>query len=54
MKIESFIVGVLILGGTDLFVRIPTQGIEPALVATAIDWSDRRIRAAMSVVREIL
>jgi len=50
MKIESFIVAALLLGGTDLFVRVLTQGIEPALVTTAIEWSTRQIKAAIRLV----
>jgi hypothetical protein len=50
MKIESFLVAVLLLGGTNLFARVLTQGVESALVATAIEWSARRIRAAIKLV----
>ena len=39
MKFESFFVAVLLLGGTELFVRVLSQGVESALVATAIEWS---------------
>jgi hypothetical protein len=51
MKIESFFVALLFLGGTNLFARALTQGVESALVATAIEWSAKRIRAAVKVVR---
>ena len=51
MKIESFYVALLLLGGTNLFARLLTQGVEPALVATAIEWSARRIGAAVKVIR---
>jgi hypothetical protein len=51
MKIESFFIAVLLLGGTTLFARVLAQGVESALVATAIEWSARRIRAAIKVVR---
>lgn len=44
MKIESFFVAVLLLGGTTLFARALTQGVESALVATAIEWSMRRTK----------
>jgi len=51
MKIESFYVALLFLGGSNLFARLLTQGVESALVATAIEWSAKRIRAAIKVVR---
>jgi hypothetical protein len=51
MKIESFFMAALLLGGTNLFARVLTQGIELALAATAIDWSVSRIRAAIRLVR---
>jgi hypothetical protein len=51
MKIENFFVAVLLLGGTNLFARVLTQGLELALVATAIEWSARRIRAAVKLAR---
>jgi hypothetical protein len=44
MKIGSFFIAVLLLGGTTLFARALTQGVESALVATAIEWSMRRIK----------
>ena len=51
MKIESMLVAVLLAGGTTLLGRILSQGIESALVATAIDWSARRIREAGRILR---
>jgi len=51
MKIESFYVALLFLGGTNLFARLLTQGVESALVATAIEWSTSRIRAAIKLAR---
>ena len=46
MKIEIMFVAVLLMGGTTLLGRILSQGFESALVATAIEWSARRIREA--------
>jgi len=51
MKFESIFMAMLIMGGTNLFVRVLTQGIEPALAATALEWSVRRIRAVIKLVR---
>ena len=51
MKIESIFVAVLLAGGTNLFARVLTQGVELALVATAIEWSAGRIRAALELAR---
>ena len=45
MKIESFFMTVLLLGGTSLFFRMMTQGFESALIATAMEWSVRKFRA---------
>ena len=51
MKIESMFVAVLLAGGTTLFGRILSQGVESALVATALEWTARRIRKAGKVFR---
>ena len=51
MKIESFLIAALLLGGTNLFFRVLTQGVEPALAATALEWSARRIRTVIKLVR---
>ena len=51
MKIESFFVAVSLLVETNLFARVLTQGLELALVATAIEWSTSRIRAAAKLAR---
>ena len=51
MKIESILTGVLLAGGTNLFARVLSQGVESALVATAIEWSARRIREAGKIFR---
>ena len=45
MKIENFFMTVLFLGGTSLFFRMMTQGLESALIATAMEWSARKFRA---------
>ena len=51
MKIESFFVAVSLLVETNLFARVLTQGLELALIATAIEWSTSRIRAAAKLAR---
>jgi hypothetical protein len=52
MKFESFFVAVLLLGGTNLFVRVLSQGVESALVATAIEWSVRQIKRRIEGVTQ--
>jgi hypothetical protein len=51
MKIESILVTVLLAGGTNLVARVLTQGVELALVATAVEWSASRISAAVKLAR---
>jgi hypothetical protein len=51
MKFESILVAVLLAGGTNLFARVLAQGLELALIATAIEWSTSRIRAAAKLAR---
>ena len=51
MKFESILVAVLLAGGTNLFARVLTQGLELALIATAIEWSTSRIRAVAKLAR---
>jgi hypothetical protein len=51
MKIDSILLAVLLAGGSNLFARVLTQGLELALVATAIEWSTSRIRAAVKLAR---
>ena len=52
MKFEVFFVAILLLGGTNLFVRILSQGVESALVATAIEWSVRRLKRRIDGVTQ--
>jgi hypothetical protein len=47
MKIEIPVVAALLLIGTDLFARMAVQGIEQALLSTAIEWSSTRIKAGV-------
>jgi hypothetical protein len=54
MKLESIIVALLLAGGSNLFARVLTEGVEPALVGTVIDWSATRIRTAIKQVRSYL
>ena len=51
MRIESILLAVLLAGGTNLFARVLTQGVELALVATVIEWSASRIGAAVRLAR---
>ena len=51
MKFDSILVAVLVAGGTNLFARVLAQGLELALIATAIEWSTNRIRAAVKLTR---
>jgi len=51
MKFESILVAVLLASGTNLFARVLAQGLELALLATAIEWSTSRIRAAAKLAR---
>jgi hypothetical protein len=51
MKIDSILLAVLLAGGTNLFARVLTQGLELALVAAAIEWSTSRIRVAAKLAR---
>jgi hypothetical protein len=46
MKIEIPILAGLMLLGTEVLVRITVQGVEQALVSTAIEWTMGRIKAA--------
>jgi hypothetical protein len=54
MKFESIVVALLLAGGSNLFARVLTQGVEPALAGTVIDWSATRIRTAIKLVRSYL
>ena len=47
MKIETPVLAALLLIGTDLFARMAVQGIEQALLSTAIQWSLNHIKAAV-------
>ena len=51
MKFESIVVALLLIGGSNLFARVLTQGFEPALAGTAIELSATRIRTAIKLVR---
>jgi hypothetical protein len=54
MKIESIVVAVLLAGGSNLFARVLTQGVESALAGTVIEWSATRIRTAIKRLRSQL
>jgi hypothetical protein len=46
MKIEIPFLAALLLVGTDLVARVAVQGVEQALLSTAIEWSVKRLKAA--------
>jgi len=50
MKIEVSFLAALLLIGTDLLVRAGAQGIEQALLSTAIEYGTRAIRAARKLL----
>lgn len=54
MKVESILVAVLLAGGANLFARVLSQGVEPALAGAVIDWSATRIRTAINLLRSRL
>jgi hypothetical protein len=51
MKIESLLTAFLLLGGATVLARMMTQGIEAALIVTAVEWSARRARALAASLR---
>jgi uncharacterized membrane protein len=44
IKIDTLFLAALLLSGTTLWTRVAVQGLEQALVSTAIEWFMRRIR----------
>jgi hypothetical protein len=53
MKIEASVLAALLVIGTDLIARIAVQGIERALLSTAIEWSLARIKAGVTAFPNI-
>ena len=51
MKIEIPFLAALLLVGTDLVARVAVQGVEQALLSTAIEWSVKRLKAARQKIR---
>jgi hypothetical protein len=45
IKMDTLFLAVLLLTGTTLWTRIAIQGVEQALVSTAIEWSTNRMRS---------
>lgn len=45
MKLDTLFLATLLLTGTTLWARVATQGVEQALLSTAIEWSMNGIRA---------
>ena len=52
MKIEIPLLAVMLLMSTTLLARIAVQGIEPALVSTAIEWWANGTRAGVRLFRK--
>jgi len=50
MKIDTLFLAALLLTGTTLWARIAVQGVELALLSTAIEWSLNAIRAGTRVL----
>jgi len=46
MRIEISFLAAALFVGTDLLARVAVQGIEQALLSTAVEWSLNRINAA--------
>jgi hypothetical protein len=51
MKIEISLLAALMLMGTDLLARVLVQGVEQALMATAIEHGLNGVRAARRLLR---
>jgi hypothetical protein len=51
MKIEVSLLAALVLMGTDLLARVSVQGIEQALMATAIEYGVNGFRAGQRLLR---
>ncbi len=51
MKIENLIIAGFLLGGTTLLARALSQGVEQALLASVIEWTVGRTRAAQRLFR---
>jgi hypothetical protein len=51
MKIVIPILAALVLMGTELMARVALQGVEQALVSTAIEWSMNKFNAARKMIR---
>lgn len=54
MKIETVFLATLLVMGTTLWVRILTQGVEPALLSTVIESCVKGVKAARSGIRRRL
>jgi len=50
MKIEIPILAALFLMGTELMARAALQGMEQALVSTAIEWSVNKFNVARKMI----
>jgi hypothetical protein len=51
MKIEISLLAALVLMGTDLLARVSVQGIEQAVMATAIEYGVNGVRAGRRLLR---
>lgn len=50
MKIDTLFFAALLLAGTSLWTRIAVQGVELALLSTAMEWSMNRLRAGARLI----
>jgi hypothetical protein len=52
MKMEIPVLAVLLLVANELMARVAVQGIEQALVATALEWSVKKLESARAILRK--
>jgi hypothetical protein len=52
MKMEIPVLAALLLVANELMARVAVQGIEQALVATALEWSVKKLESARAILRK--
>ncbi len=50
MKIDASFLAALLLTGTTLMAQVAVQGVEQALLSTAVEWSMNAIRAGTKLL----
>lgn len=50
MKMEIPVLAALLLVANELMARVAVQGIEQALVATALEWSVKKLESARAIL----